>query len=151
MVLVAGYASLLVAGLIATYAGVVGQAGVVARYGTVGMVVNLGLTVPLVLLGSLGVVAATAVGEVASVVYLLYRARRSITADLPNPLRYVPLLRAASAGGITFVLELALRPHIPSGPVGLLATGLPALAGLGVFAVLAAARPDGAFSRPAAR
>ena len=79
---------------------------------------------------------ATAAGEVASAAYLLHSARRSVRADLPNPLQHVPLVRAALAGAATFALELAVRPYVPSGPVGLLATGLPALVGLAAFAFL---------------
>lgn len=138
VVLTFGNGVLLVTALIASFATVVGKAGVVARYGVVGMVVNLGLTVPLVLLGSMGVVAATAAGEIVTAAYLLHSVRRVVRPDLPNPLRDVPLFRAAVAGVTTAALELALRSHVPIGPVGLLAMGVPALAGLVLYAVLVA-------------
>lgn len=136
IVLTAGNGVLLVTALIETFATVVGKAGVAARYGIVGMAVNLILTVPLVLLGSLGVVAATAVGQVVVAAYLLHTVRRLVRPDLPNPLRDVPLLRGAVACAATVALELVLRPHVPIGAVGLVAMGLPALAGLTLFAVL---------------
>jgi ABC-type Na+ efflux pump permease subunit len=100
------------------------------------MVVNIVLTVPMVLLGSLGVVAATAIGQLVSAVYLLHDVRRSVRHDLPNPLRHVPLLRGAAAAALTFGLEVAIRPYLPVGPVGLLAAGVPALLGLATFAAL---------------
>ncbi len=118
------------------YAGAVGKAGVLARYGVVSMVINIVLTVPMVLLGSLGVVAATAIGALVAAVYMLHDMRRSVRSDLPNPLRYVPLLRGAVAAALTFGLEVAIRPYLPVGPIGLLGAGVPALVGLGVFGAL---------------
>jgi O-antigen/teichoic acid export membrane protein len=136
IVLTAGNGVLLMTLLVSSYATVVGKAGVAARYGVVGMVVNLALTVPLVLLGSLGVVAATAAGEVVAAGYLLHIARRSVRADIPNPLRDVPVLRGVVACAATAALEMVLQPHVPSGAVGLVAMGMPAVAGLILFAVL---------------
>jgi O-antigen/teichoic acid export membrane protein len=136
IILTAGNAVLLVAALITTYASVVGRAGLAARYGVVAMVVNLALTVPLVLLGSLGVVAATAAGEVASAAYLIHNARRLVRPDIPNPLRDVPVLRGVATAAVTAAMEFALRPYVPTGPVGLLAMGVPAAIGLLFFAVL---------------
>jgi O-antigen/teichoic acid export membrane protein len=136
IVLTAGASVPLVTALIGSYAGVVGKAGALARYGVVSMVVNAALTVPMVLLGSLGVVAATALGQLVAAVYMLHDVRRSVRSDLPNPLRYVPLLRGTAAAAITFGLELAIKPYLPTGPIGLLAAGIPALVGLGVFGTL---------------
>ena len=113
-----------------------GKAGALARYGVVSMVVNIFLTVPMVLLGTLGVVAATAIGQLVAGVYMLHDVRRSIRSDLPNPLRHVPLLRGAVAAAITLGLELAVQPYLPRGPVGLLGAGTPAVVGLGVFVAL---------------
>ena len=93
----------------------VGKAGALARYGVVSMVVNIVLTVPLVLLGSLGVVAATAIGQLVAAVYMLHDVRRCVRSDLPNPLRYVPLLRGVAAAAMTFGLEVAIRPYLPVG------------------------------------
>ncbi len=136
IVLIAGSSIPLVTSLIGGYADAVGKAGALARYGVVSMVVNIVLTVPMVLLGSLGVVAATAIGQLVSAVYLLHDVRRTVRRDLPNPLRHVPLLRGAAAAALTFGLEVAIRPYLPIGPIGLLGAGLPALLGLGAFGML---------------
>jgi O-antigen/teichoic acid export membrane protein len=136
IVLLAGASVPLVTSLIGSYAEAVGKAGALARYGIVSMVLNIVLTVPMVLLGSIGVVAATAIGQFVSAVYMLHDVRRTVRRDLPNPLRYVPLLRGVAAAALTFGLEVAIQPYLPVGPVGLLAAGVPALLGLGVFAAL---------------
>ena len=136
IVLTAGASVPLVTALIGSYTDAVGKAGALARYGLVSMVVNIVLTVPMVLLGSLGVVAASAIGQLVSAVYLLHNVRRTVRHDLPNPLRYVPLLRGATAAAVTFGLELVIWPYLPRGAVGLLGAGIPALIGLGVFGVL---------------
>ena len=136
IVLLAGASVPLVTSLIGSYAAAVGRAGALARYGIVSMVANIVLTIPMVLLGSLGVVAATAIGQLASAVYMLRDVRRTVRPDLPNPLHHVPLLRGLAAAALTFGLEVAIRPYLPVGALGLLAAGVPALLGLGVFAVL---------------
>jgi hypothetical protein len=107
-----------------------------ARYGVVSMVVNIALTVPLVLLGSLGVVTATAIGQLVSGVYVLHDVRRTVRRDLPNPLRYVPLLRGVAAAALTLGLEVVIQPFLPTGALGLLGAGVPALVGLATFGVL---------------
>ncbi len=137
IILIAGAAVPLVTGLISIYAQALGKAGALARYGIVSMVVNVALTVPMVLLGTLGVVAATAVGQLVAGVYMLHDVRRTVRSDLPNPLRYVPLLRGVVAAALTFGLEVVIRPYLPRGAVGLLGAGVPAVVGLGLFALLA--------------
>ena len=87
----------------------IGKAGALARYGVVSMVVNIALTVPLVLLGSLGVVAATAIGQLVAAVYVLHDVRRTVRRDLPSPLRYVPLLRGTVAAALTLGLEVVIQ------------------------------------------
>ncbi len=136
IVLTAGAAMPLVTGLIGSYITAIGKAGAFARYGLVSMVVNVALTVPMVLLGTLGVVAATAIGQLIAAVYMLRHVRRSVRSDLPNPLRYVPLLRGAVAAALTLGLEVLIKPYLRVGPLGLLAAGVPALLGLGAFSVL---------------
>jgi O-antigen/teichoic acid export membrane protein len=136
IVLTAGASVALVTGIIGTYVGAVGKAGALARYGIVSMVVNVALTVPMVLLGSLGVVTATAIGQVVAAVYMLHDVRRSVRRDLPNPLRNVPILRGLVAAAITLGLEIAIHPYVPIGAIGLLATGIPAVVGLGTFGML---------------
>jgi O-antigen/teichoic acid export membrane protein len=149
-ILTAGNAVLLVGALITTYAAAIGNAGVGARYGMVGMVVNIASTIPLVLLGSLGVVIGTAVGQVAAAAYLLRYARRSLGAGIPNPLREVPVGSAAITAMATVAMEYFLRHHVPSGPLGLLAMAVPAAIGLALFALLTVGprRVGGYVSRP---
>jgi O-antigen/teichoic acid export membrane protein len=136
IILIGGSSISLVTSLIGMYAEAVGKAGALARYGVLSMVVNIVLTVPMVLLGSLGVVAATAIGQLVSAIYLLHDVRRSVRHDLPSPLRHVPLLRGAAAAALTLGLEIAIRPYLPVGPLGLLAAGIPAALGLATFAAL---------------
>jgi O-antigen/teichoic acid export membrane protein len=136
IVLTAGASVPLVTGLIGSYVGAVGKAGALARYGVVSMVVNIVLTVPMVLLGSLGVVAATAIGQLVAAIYMMHDVRRTVRRDLPNPLRYVPFVRGTAAAALTVGLELAIMPYLPVGAVGLLAAGIPALIGLAAFGVL---------------
>ena len=136
IVLIAGSAMPLVTALIGSYIIAIGKAGALARYGVVSMVVNIALTVPLVLLGSLGVVAATAIGQLVAAVYVLHDVRRTVQRDLPSPLRYVPLLRGTVAAALTLGLEVVIRPFLPIGALGLLGAGVPALVGLVTFGVL---------------
>jgi O-antigen/teichoic acid export membrane protein len=136
VVLLAGAAVPLVTALIGSYLTAIGKAGALARYGVVSMVVNIALTVPLVLLGSLGVVTATAIGQLVAGVYVLHDVRRTVRRDLPNPLRYVPLLRGLAAAALTLGLEVVIRPFLPTGALGLLGAGVPALVGLATFGVL---------------
>ena len=131
IVLTAGASVPLVTGLIGGYVTAVGKAGALARYGVVSMVVNIVLTVPMVLLGSLGVVTATAIGQLVAAIYMLHDVRRTVQRQLPNPLRYVPLLRGVAAAALTVGLEVVIQPYLPIGALGLLAAGVPAAVGLG--------------------
>jgi O-antigen/teichoic acid export membrane protein len=77
LVLVVGNSVNLATGVWVAFANSVGEAGLEARYGVVVMVVNLALTVPGVLLfGVIGVVGATALGQVVGSLYFLRLARR---------------------------------------------------------------------------
>ena len=118
IVLIAGVAVPLVTALIGSYIIAIGKAGALARYGVISMVVNIALTVPMVLLGSLGVVAATAIGQLVAGVYVLHDVRRTVRHDLPNPMRYVPLFRGSGVAALTFGLEVVIRPYLPIGPSG---------------------------------
>lgn len=135
-ILTAGNGVLLVSALITTYATAIGNAGVAARYGMVGMVVNIASTIPLALLGSLGVVIGTAVGQVGAASYLLRNARRSIGTGLPNPLKEIPIVSAVVTAAVTCTMEFLLRNYVPGGALGLLAMGVPAAIGLGLFTVM---------------
>ena len=81
--LTAGASVPLVTGLIGGYVIAVGKAGALARYGVVSMVVNIVLTVPMVLLGSLGVVTATAIGQLVAAIYMLHESGGLFSASSP--------------------------------------------------------------------
>ena len=129
VVLTAGSAVPLVTGLIGTYIGAIGRAGALARYGAVSTVVNIALTVPLVLLGSLGVVTATAVGQLVAAVYMLHDVRRSVRRDIPNPLHYIPLLRGTAAAVLTLGLGSLYSPTCRWAPWGCSRPAYPPLPG----------------------
>lgn len=134
-ILLGGYAVSLLTGIMTAYAGAVGHPGVGTRYGVLAMVINVVLTVPLIFVGVLGVVAATAVGSVVGSLYLVRIARSRLGRDLPNFLMDVPLVPSLLCGGVTFALEALANPSIPRGPFGLLLSGIPALIGLVLFAL----------------
>ena len=92
-----------------------GRAGALARYGVVSMVVNIVLTVPMVLLGSLGVVAATAIGQLVAAACHAAQCAPVGTAPPPEPSSSWPLLRGAVAASITVGLEVLIRPYLPIG------------------------------------
>ncbi len=136
MILLAGHAVNLYTGMMTVYASAIGRPGVETRYGVFSMAVNLILTVPLALTGALGVVAATTAGQVVGSVYLLRVVRKRLSPDLPNFLADIPLLRAVGTAAVTAGLEYLLRPYLPTGPLGLLACGAPALVGIALFALM---------------
>jgi O-antigen/teichoic acid export membrane protein len=133
---VAGNMFLLCAGMTSIYVTVMRQADIEMRYGLSMMVVNIVLSIPLALLGAVPVVAATGVAQLAGAVYLLRMARRRIRPDIPNFFRQVPVVRAVASGLFTFALELVLRPHLVTGPLGLLECIPPAAVGLVLFSLL---------------
>ncbi len=127
LILLAGHSVNLLTGVMTSYAGAVGKPGIETRYGTVIIVVNVVLTVPLVLLGVLGVVSATAVGSALGSIYLVRIAHRRLSSDLPSFLAEVPILRSLLCLGVTVGLELLIRPIVPRGPLGMLTCAAPPL------------------------
>lgn len=118
------------------YCQTVGKPGLEAKYALASLIINLSLTVPLALLfGIVGVVAATAVGEAASVFYLVRIVRRSEGPEVTGALRLIPVVPVLVSLAATVLLELAIRPIVPQGPVGLLMCAGPAAVGLVVYAV----------------
>lgn len=133
-VLLVGYGVNLLTGVLSIFVAVLGAPELLARYGVASMLVNLALTVPLVFLGPVGVVVATATAHVAGSLYLLRLARTRLSVSVPSFLADVPWLPVLLTGAVTLGLQFVARPLIPSGPVGLLATGVPAFLGLLFFA-----------------
>jgi O-antigen/teichoic acid export membrane protein len=136
IVIIAGYIPVQCSSMLALYVNAMLQAGIAMRYGLVMLALNVVLMVPLSLLGAVAVAAAAGVAQVVSAAYFVYMARRTIRADIPNFFTQMPVLRAAAAAMVTLVLELLLRPHLSTGPLGLLECVPPAIVGLAVFACL---------------
>jgi O-antigen/teichoic acid export membrane protein len=133
VILLFGHTVNLMGGVMTSYAGAIGQPGVETRYGTVLMIVNFALTVPLVFVGVLGVVGATAVGSIAGSSYLIRIVHKRLSPDIPGFFRDVPLLRSLVCLAVTAGLELVLAPALPQGPFGLILCGVPAVVGLTCF------------------
>lgn len=135
VVLLVGYLFRLWAGMMTVYCQTVGHPELEARYGIVSVVVNLALTLALVVpFGVLGVVVATALGQLVGSMYLLYAVRTRLSRDVPSFLDDVPWVASAVAAVVTVALELAAWPILAEGPLGLLEAGLIAVPGLLVFA-----------------
>lgn len=124
-ILLAGYALNVCAGMLTAYLAVVGRPGIVTRFGMLSMVVNVVLTVPMALLGVLGIVAATSLGQVVGTAFLLRIVRRRVSPDLPSFLRDIPIVRTAVCMAATAGMELALSPVVPQGPLGLVLCAVP--------------------------
>jgi O-antigen/teichoic acid export membrane protein len=115
----------------------VNRPGLESRYLSVGVVVGVALTVPLALsIGVLGVPIGTAVGSVVSTLYFLRIARRGIAPGLRSFFADVPFLAVGMSVLVTALLELPVYRLAPSGPAGLVACGVPALAGLLSYALV---------------
>lgn len=135
VLLLCAYGFTLLAAVLTNYTIAIGRPRIQVRSGVLGMVVNVVLTVPLAFVGVIPVVAATAVGQMVASLYILRRSRQELGSDIPSFLRDIPVLRAVACGAITVALQLAIAPFLPSGPVGLLACGIPAAVGLACYAV----------------
>jgi len=137
VILIAGHAVNLLTALLSTYTNVLGRPRLEARYSVVGLVVNVVLTVPLALtLGALGVVGATAVGEVLGSVYFLWLCRRRLGAAVGNFLAEVPWTRLVVVGAGVLAMELLLVPAGSGRLANLALSACPPALGLAVFAFL---------------
>jgi O-antigen/teichoic acid export membrane protein len=137
VVLLIGYAFRLWAGMMTVFCQTTGHPELEARYGVVSVVVNLVLTLALVVpFGVLGVVAATALGQLVGSIYLLRVVRSRLSADIPSFFDEVPWLASAIAAAVTVGLELPVWNLFHRGALGLLEAGVVAAPGLLVFAVL---------------
>lgn len=125
VILLAGYALNVCSGMLTGYLAVVGRPGIVTRYGVLSMVINVVLTIPMALLGVVGIVAATSLGQLVGRAYLLRIARRRVSSDLPSFLRDIPPARTAACMAATTGMELGLSPIVPQGPLGLVLCSVP--------------------------
>lgn len=133
ILLVLSMALYLLTWVIATYCTAVGAPGIQSRYGIVSVVVNLAATTSLLALGPLGVGIGTMLSQCVGLWYILRTTRRRLDPRLPNPLRSIPAVPSLLCASSVVAGELAIRPLVPSGGLGLLACTLPAAAGLAVF------------------
>ncbi len=137
VVLLVGYLFRLWAGMMTVYCQTVGHPELEAHYGLVSVLVNLVLTLALVVpFGVLGVVGATAAGQLVGSLYLLHIVRSRLSATVPSFLADVPWPASVLAAAVTVLLELAAWPLFAQGPLGLLEAGVVAVPGLAVFAVV---------------
>jgi O-antigen/teichoic acid export membrane protein len=101
------------------------------------MVINVALTLPLAFtIGMLGVPIGTALGLIASNLYFLHIARREIDRKLRSFFADIPRLAVILGVVTTACLELPAYMVAPRGAAGLIICAIPALIGLGVYAVV---------------
>jgi O-antigen/teichoic acid export membrane protein len=147
-ILLAGYVVHVgLTGLRTCYARAVGRPGLETRYALVWTVANAVLTIPFALAaGVVGVVTATAVTALMASVYFVALCRRTERLSV-----IVPGKRwwrvAAVAVGITIAGEIAIVQTSLHGFFALALTGLPALAGLAIFAAALRQAPALVMSR----
>jgi O-antigen/teichoic acid export membrane protein len=134
-------------GVLTQYLAAVGRPDIEARYASFAMVLNIAATAGLVFFGPVGVAGGGAIAAVVASFYLLRVTRRRYSAEVASFLKDVPVIQAIVALVATVVLEAAVQPYAPSGALGLLFSGLAALAGVAVYAVAILGRRLGPFVR----
>jgi O-antigen/teichoic acid export membrane protein len=136
IVLLVGYLFRLWAGMMTVYCQTVGHPELEARYGVASVAVNLALTLAFVYpFGVLGVVVATALGQLVGSLYLVRIVHARLSPTIPSFLGDVPWLASIVAAAVTVACELTAVGSLGTGPLGLLEAGIVALPGLLVFAV----------------
>ncbi len=136
IIALAGAALYLYTGILRSYCTVIGRPGLESRYGVLSVVANLVLTIPLVFTGVLGVIAATAAGQLIGTLYLVRAVRRQVSPEIPNLFRLVPVIPGLVAAAVAAGLELAIRPIVPGGGLGLIACGPPIVVSIVAFGIL---------------
>ena len=134
-------------GVLTQYLAAVGRPDVEARYATVAMVVNVACTASLLELGPVGVAGGGAVAAIVASFFLLRVARKRYNPRVPSFLKEVPVLPALAGFAVTLGLEVVARPYAPSGALGLVFSGLPALCGIVAYWFAVLGRRSGAFVR----
>jgi O-antigen/teichoic acid export membrane protein len=133
LVLLIGHAAALCNWLLAVYCTAVGRPELEMRYGIISMLINVGLTIPLAFTGAIGIVAATSISMVVASMTFIRMVRRSFLPDLPNYFTQIPFVKVILTAIVVVLLELAIRPIVPSGPFGLLLCAVPAALGLAFY------------------
>lgn len=147
-ILLVGQTMTLLSPVMAEFSKSVKRPGLESRYLGVGMVINVAFTVPLAFtIGMLGVPVGTALGQIASNLYFLHIARREIDPKLRSFFADIPKLAVILGVVTTACLELPAYKVAPRGPVGLLICAIPAVIGLGVYAIVVTGLKQ-TFTRP---
>jgi O-antigen/teichoic acid export membrane protein len=132
-------------GALTQYLAAVGRPDVEVRYALIAMGTNVAATIALLILGPLGVTGGGTVAAIFASLLLVKIARRFYRADITNFLRDVPILPSVLACVFTAGTEAILEPHLPQGVLGLLLTGIPALAGSAVYGAAVLGKRSPAF------
>jgi O-antigen/teichoic acid export membrane protein len=137
-VMLVGYLPGLMGAVLAVWTQVLGRPRLAARCATVAAVLNIALTLALIgPFGIPGTVTATAISQVVAAVLLLRLAQRELDGGVRSFLRDVPVAACAVTAVVVLACELAVRPLVPSGALGLLACGAAAAPALLVYGCLA--------------
>lgn len=157
-VMLVGYLPGLMAAVLTVWTQVLGRPELAARCATAAALLNVALTLALIgPFGIPGTVVATATSQVVATLLLLHLAGRRLDGGARSFLRDVPVLACAVAAVVVVGCELAVRPLVPTGPVGLLACGAAALPAVAAYALIAVGPRElgrhlrARRSRPAAR
>lgn len=136
VVLLVGYMFRLWADMLTVYCQTVGHPELEARYGTLSVAVNLVLTLALVVpFGVIGVIVATAIGQLTGSLYLINLVHRRLSPEVPSFLGEVPWRLMAATAALTVALEALARPWLTEGPIGLVEAGLVASPALAVYVI----------------
>lgn len=115
-----------------------GHPGIELRASLLGLVVNLGLSVALLgPFGMVGVISATALGQLAMMMTMIALSRRRLPTPIRSPLTEIPWVAAFAGALVCTGIELAAAGHLPRGVLGLACAGLLALPGAALFASIA--------------
>jgi O-antigen/teichoic acid export membrane protein len=125
VILVLGFAPLLLNSIVDVTAKIVEMPEIESWYLGIGVVLNVACTIPLALrVGVLGVPLGTAIGEVISFFACIWLARRKIGKEITpffRDLKYVPVLVSVA---VAIVCERIFRNSLPGGGIGFVLSGV---------------------------
>lgn len=143
---VAGNMVSLWGGVATAWVAIIGRPGLEVHYALVTLVVNLTLTLALIKpFGAIGVISATAAGQIVGNVYLVQVVSRRLELPVRSFLLDVPVRAAVAGLAATLALEVAFYRFMPQGPLGLVLCGVVGAPGLVVY-VLAVFGPRRTFT-----
>lgn len=125
VILVLGFAPLLLNAIVDVTAKVVDMPEIESWYLGIGVVLNVACTIPLALrIGVLGVPLGTAIGQVISFVVCIWLARRKIGKEITpffRDLKYVPVVVSIA---VAIACEWTFSNNLPRGGIGLVLSGI---------------------------